>query len=362
MQIVLESWQKHQGEWKYFNGNEIGILLTAYGLKKLKNQGKLTKDSTIIKTAVTSSLIAEIAKQSDVNCIGDLLVGFKYVGNVMNKLESEGIIDSFVLGTEESHGFLMGNYARDKDGAAPAVWLAELAAELKAEGKTLFDYLNEVYEEYGYCYNYLTEIRLPGATGMDQISTIQSTLRKDPPKKIGEYDVVKFIDFWDGDPQPHLSKTDTSSRNVLRFIMSTPERTKSMMITVRPSGTEPKIKMYFETFGEPTSEDIEEEKARIEKITHDFEKVFFTDCYKILGVEFPERGFLLFWQLPLKDKLKYFDIEDDLAALKDVDESTRRSKMEGMLEFLGADPVQKVNKAFKAKYGKDLEKYLEIKN
>ncbi|MBL0712249.1 MAG: phospho-sugar mutase, partial [Desulfosarcina sp.] len=127
----------HHGEWVFLNGNQIGILLTHYGIQKMKAAGSLTTDSAIIKTDVTTSLIATIAEAHGVNCIGDLLVGFKYIGEEMNKLEAEGRMEGFILGTEESHGYLMGNYARDKDAAGAAIWIAEQAAELKQGGKTL---------------------------------------------------------------------------------------------------------------------------------------------------------------------------------------------------------------------------------
>ena len=118
-------------------------------------------------------------------------------------------MDGFILGTEESHGYLMGNYARDKDAAGAAVWLAEYAAELKRSGRTLVDELDRIYADYGYCHNYLTEIRLLGATGMDQIQHIMDHLRQHMVETFGEFGVQSKRDRWEGDPQPHLSRTDT---------------------------------------------------------------------------------------------------------------------------------------------------------
>ncbi|MFW6312150.1 MAG: phospho-sugar mutase [Nanoarchaeota archaeon] len=111
---------KHIGNWEYLNGNEIGILLSEYGIDKFK-KNKKDSGNVIVKTIVTTSMIQKICEENGVECIGDLLVGFKYIGEKMNELEKQGRIDNFILGTEESHGFLMGNYARDKDGAAGAV-------------------------------------------------------------------------------------------------------------------------------------------------------------------------------------------------------------------------------------------------
>jgi phosphoglucomutase len=169
---------RHGGGWEFLNGNEIGIVLSEYGIGQLREKGRLTDTRVIIKTEVTSSLIDTIATENGVQCIGDLLVGFKYIGERMNRLEAEGRQGDFILGTEESHGFLMGNYARDKDAAGAAVWLAELASRLKADGRSLVDYLTGIYAKYGYCHNYLTEIRLLGAKGIGRIKKIMDHLRE----------------------------------------------------------------------------------------------------------------------------------------------------------------------------------------
>ena len=150
----------HRGEWVFLTGNEIAILLAGYAIGKLRAAGRLTPQRVIVKTDVTSALIDTMARANGIACIGDLLVGFKYVGEQMNRLEQAGRIGDFIFGAEESHGYLTGAYARDKDAAGAVVWLAEHAAELKQRGKTLVDALDESYAAYGYCHNYLTEIRL----------------------------------------------------------------------------------------------------------------------------------------------------------------------------------------------------------
>ena len=353
---------RHDGEWRFLNGNEIGIVLAEYAIGQYRQQGQLTNDHVIIKTEVTSSLIETIAAENEIQCIGDLLVGFKYIGERMNRLEADGRQADFILGTEESHGFLMGNYARDKDAAGAAVWLAELASRLKADGRTLVDYLDAIYAKYGYCHNYLTEIRLLGAKGIGQIKSIMAHLRDKQIATIGDFNVAEKIDRWRGDPQPHLSATDTSSRNVLVLKLDDVPGTRSVRITVRPSGTEPKFKIYIEVLGRPFDPaDILTAKQQIVDIQVRLERAFMAYCYDILGVAFPERGFLLFWQLPLDDKLKYFKIEDDLAALRDIaDTDQRRTRLDETLAFLGANPVQKVDKAFTARYGSGLLAYLDI--
>ena len=353
---------RHKGEWKFLNGNEIGIVLAEYAIDQYRKKGRLTKKNVIVKTEVTASLIDTIAAENGIECIGDLLVGFKYIGERMNRLEAEGRQGDFILGTEESHGFLMGNYARDKDAAGAAVWLAELTSQLKADGRTLVDFLNDIYAKYGYCHNYLTEIRLLGAKGIGRIKKIMEHLRENEIPMVGDFKVAEKIDRWKGEPQPHLSRTDTSSRNVLILTLENQPETRSIRITVRPSGTEPKFKIYIEGLGRPFDlATIESAKAKIVGIQERLERAFMAYCYGILGVDFPERGFLLFWQLPLDDKLKYFEIEEKIAGLKAIaDTGERKRQLAGLLEFLGANPTQKVDRAFSARYGEGIMAYIDL--
>lgn len=349
---------KHNEKFEFLNGNEIGIILTQYVIDKKK--GKIPGKGIVIKTHVTSSLIARIAEQNDTTCIGDLLVGFKYIGDLMNQLEKEDKIDNFLFGAEESHGFLAGNYVRDKDAVVPAIWLSELAGELKDQGKTLVDYLRHIYSKYGYFRSYLTEIRLPGAEGMEQIQLIQKTLKENPPKQIGRFELDHVEDWMDR--LPILSETDKVAKSGMVFYFKPVTTTSSIRVTVRPSGTEPKSKMYFEIGSEPFSEEkYDAIKQNIENIRIEFEQAFMKACYKTLGIDFPDRGFLLFWQLPLKDKLHYFEVEPEIAKLKsEPDKSARQEKLTKLIEFLGADPIKKMDDAFKAKYKDGVAKYLEL--
>ena len=281
----------------------------------------------------------------------------------MNKIEKEGNIDDFIFGAEESHGYLTGNYARDKDAACAAIWLCEHAAELKKQQKTLLDDLNDIYSTYGYCHNYLTEIRLLGAKGMEQISLIMDHLRDTKIESFDNFRVKERLDRRRGDPQPHLSKTDTSARNMLIYYIDDLPQTAGIKLTVRPSGTEPKIKMYFEVIGKPCNLDnLADEKTKIVGIRQELEKTFMQYCYQLLEVDFPDRGFLLFWQLPLDDKLKYFEIEDKIVNLKNISDAlTRKNELDKLLLFLGANPVEKVDNAFREKYSVGILEYLDLK-
>ena len=149
---------------------------------------------------------------------------------------------------------------------------------------------------------------------------------------------------------------------MLIYHMEDTPDTTGMRVTVRPSGTEPKIKMYFEVSGKPFKiKNIDPEKERIINIREDLEKSVMQYCYHLLDVDFPDRGFLLFWQLPLNDKLKYFEIEDEITRLKSVaDKNERKEKLFERLQFLGANPIEKVDKAFKEKYKKGILAYLGL--
>lgn len=348
---------KHNGDWVFLNGNEIAVIFTEYIIGKRPNE---KNKGVIIKTAVTTDLMREMCEKNNIHIVGDLLVGYKYVGEEMNKLEKQGKIDDVILSCEESHGYLIGTYARDKDGAAPAIIFSEIAAELKKQVKTVVDYLQGVYAKYGYFRNYLTEIRLPGAEGKAKIDQIQDELRKNPPQLFGRFRVEESFDYQS--LKPILSETDFLSKNMLRFNFEPVEGTLAIKVTVRPSGTEPKIKMYFE-IGSETFEvsKFDKTKADIEAILHELEKDFMQACYQIIGVDFPDRGFLLFWQLPLQSKLRYFEIEQELSELKDVsNKEERQKKLDEMLKFLGSDPLEKIDKAFIAKYNASIKEYLDI--
>ncbi len=352
----------HRGQWLFLTGNEIAILLANYAIDQLRAAGRLSAQRVIVKTDVTTALIDAMARENHITCVGDLLVGFKYVAEEMNKLESAGRGSDFIFGCEESHGYLTGTYARDKDAAGAAVWIAEYAAGLKRRGQTLVDALDEIYSAYGYCHNYLTEIRLLGAKGMEQIAAIMDHFRAQTVERFGDFTVAEKVDRWQGAPQPHLSETDTSARNVIIFRLRNVAETTGLRVTVRPSGTEPKIKMYFELVGKPCRPaDLAAAKQALVDVRLQLEKTFMRYCYGLIGVDFPERGFLLFWQLPLKDKLRYFEIEDDIVRLKDIPERTTRSeKLNSLLKFLGANPVQKVDNAFKARFGSGIQDHLGL--
>lgn len=349
---------KQNDDWIFLDGHQIATILSEYVVQKRKHEFK--GNEVIIKTSVTTGLVKEICEQNNIGIIGDLLVGYKYIADEMNKLEREGKIGGVLFSCEESNGYLAGDYSRDKDAVTPAIWLSELLAEQKKEGKGLIDYLDDIYVKYGYFKNYLTEVRMLGAMGHEKIHKIQAALRSDHPNSFGEFEIDELEDCQLR--KPIVSETDRRSKDMLIFHLKPKGLAMSLRVTIRPSGTEPKIKMYFEIGTGPMDPDeLVNVRSEIDQMMMDLEKAVMLHCFNIIDVDFPERGFLLFWQLPLDDKMKYFEIETEIEGLRDIaDLSDRKKALLDLISFLGADPVEKMDKAFKAKYKMSVLEYLDI--
>lgn len=222
------------GDYKTLTGNQTGALLVEYILRARSESGKLPKDGVVIKTIVTTELAAKIAKSYGIECMS-LLTGFKYIGEKMTEF-TEKKNHTFLIGFEESYGYLVGNHARDKDGVVATMLIAEMAAYYRNMGKTLYDALMEIYEKYGFYAERTVSFTMPGKDGMARMSEILKNLRKSPVKSAIGLDVVKVTDF-------EYDKTGLPKSNVLKYELSDG---KTYFI-VRPSGTEPKIKLYIGT-------------------------------------------------------------------------------------------------------------------
>ena len=225
------------GDFKALTGNQTGALLVEYILRARKESGKLAKNGVVIKTIVTTELAADIAKSYGIECLS-LLTGFKYIGEKMTEF-SEKKNHTFLIGFEESYGYLVGNYARDKDGVVATMLIAEMAAYYKNQGKTLYDALMDIYAKYGFYAEKTVSFTMPGKDGMAKMSEIMLNLRKSPIKSAIGLDVVKAIDYENGD-------TGLPKANVLKYELSDG---KTYFI-IRPSGTEPKIKLYLGTISD----------------------------------------------------------------------------------------------------------------
>lgn len=250
---------------KFMSGNEVGEVMVYFMLSKLKEQDKLLQNGLVLETFVTSSLIADISRSFGVRVIDDLLVGFKFIGEIIEKLENK---DDFIFAAEESLGYLAGTFVRDKDGAIASLILAELVSWLKDQGKTLVDYQSEIYQKYGYYKNILAPIELKGKTGKQKIHAIMSELRNNPPTELAGMSVYEVIDRLDPELRlPEKYKVGKTG-DQLTFLLSPDKR---WQVTARPSGTEPKIKYYIQGFGE-VDNDLEKVMDEVDKKTKEVEQ------------------------------------------------------------------------------------------
>jgi phosphoglucomutase/phosphomannomutase len=243
------------GGWRFLNGNEIAALLTHFKLGKLAQQGCLPRAPIVIRTEVTTSLVSRIARHFKAQVVEDLQVGFKFIANVLWHLEQSGRFEDvrgtpedFVIASEESHGILVTPKIRDKDAGGAALLLAELALDQKRQRRTVLDYLESLWRQFGYFRNEGVPVVMTGIMGKENIARMLEALRKTPPKKIAGLSVTSFKDFRDpnGPLGPIKGETDAAGRNLLVFQLG--EKAK---VVLRPSGTEPKAKSYIEVCSDP---------------------------------------------------------------------------------------------------------------
>ncbi|MBR4173573.1 MAG: phospho-sugar mutase, partial [Clostridia bacterium] len=244
-----------KGDFKALTGNQTGALLVEYILRARQESGKLPKDGVVIKTIVTTELASAISKSYGIESMS-LLTGFKYIGEKMTEF-SEKKNHTFLIGFEESYGYLVGNHARDKDGVVATMLIAEMAAYYQNQGKTLYDALIDIYKKYGFYAEKTVSFTMPGKDGMAKMSEILVNLRKSPIKSAAGFDVVKVTDY-------EHDETGLPKSNVLKYELSD---NKTYFI-VRPSGTEPKIKLYIGTI----ADSMESGTAFIESLVEDVKK------------------------------------------------------------------------------------------
>lgn len=222
------------------NGNQTAAIITYYLLTLWNKKGKLTGNEFIVKTIVTSELICDIAKKYKVECY-DVLTGFKWIAEIIRNNEGK---KTFIGGGEESYGFMIGDFVRDKDAVATCVMMAEISAWATNLGKTLFELLIDIYYEFGFYKENLISITKKGKAGAEEIQKMMENFRNNPPKEINKSNVMMIKDYLAGKAKDLVNNTESEiklpSSNVLQFF--TADGTK---ISMRPSGTEPKIKFYF---------------------------------------------------------------------------------------------------------------------
>lgn len=235
------------GKLVLMSGNEVGAMLLNYILSQKKEKGLLSDNSIAVKSFVSTDLAEVIAKKY--NCkFKNLLTGFKYIGELVTNLEAEGRASDFVMGFEESYGYLAGTHARDKDAVVASMLICEMAAYYKTKNMNLVDVMESLYEEFGFYANVVESYTFEGASGMEKMASIMDGLRANAPSKIAGYDVVSVSDY-------EASKTvfangradekiELPKSNVLAYGL-----TDGNKLIVRPSGTEPKIKAYITAVG-----------------------------------------------------------------------------------------------------------------
>jgi phosphoglucomutase len=232
--------KNNQGEFQLLNGNQTAVLLIHYLLEQWKANNKINKANYIVKTIVTTDLIDDIAREFNIDCF-NTLTGFKWIADIIGKLEGDR---EFIVGGEESYGYMVGESVRDKDAVASCAILAELVAFCKQNGQTLFDRLISIYQQYGYYRESLISITKPGKSGAEEIQQIMRNLRQNPPESFAGSRVIKINDYQSSESKNIISQEteaiDLPKSNVLQFF--TEDGSK---VSARPSGTEPKIKFYI---------------------------------------------------------------------------------------------------------------------
>lgn len=264
---------RHGDEAVYLSGNQAFALAAEYVLSRMAGRGELTPNHYIAKTIVTTDMARVIADYYNVKTYGDMLVGFKYIGRLI--LEKEGSDEKFVIGGEESYGLLKGTYARDKDGAVGALPLAEYAAELKLQGKTLWDALIELFEKYGLYIERLDTLQYPGADGFQKMQEIMNSLRAEAPEQVDGEKVTAVLDYGTLERRDlatgEVTPIDCDSGNVLVYEFGDSRR----RVTIRPSGTEPKIKFYVQWYTETQNAEVDYDKycQRLENLSRELEGI-----------------------------------------------------------------------------------------
>lgn len=241
----------HNGDYVYLTGNQMGALLADYLLSNRSVSGGF-----LVRSVVSTSLVDKIAKKYGAK-VGVVLTGFKYIGDFIKNLEDSGEVHSFVLGFEESHGYLVGDYVRDKDATLASMLMLEIASQLKKQNKTLVDKLNEIYAEFGYFDHKTLVYKFEGSEGNEKMQKIMKMLTEKHPVKFGVLNVIKVRDYSKG-----VGKLPKAS--MVEF-----ELERGARIIIRPSGTEPVIKVYI-----TLSETKQKNEVQLKKLQIALEKMF----------------------------------------------------------------------------------------
>ena len=230
------------GSYELVSGNEVGVLLLDYICEGRIEKGTMPKNAVAVKSLVSTPLADAVAANYGVE-MRNVLTGFKWIGDQIARLEAAGEVERFILGFEESYGYLAGPYVRDKDAIIGSMLICEMAAYYRSIGSSIKERLEAIYAKYGRYLNKVDSFEFPGLSGMDKMAGIMDSLRNNPPAEIGGYTVTKVVDY----KKPE--QTGLPAANVLIYTLE-----GGATVVVRPSGTEPKIKTYFTTLGKDLAE------------------------------------------------------------------------------------------------------------
>ena len=258
--------KEDNGEYKVLSGNQVGVLLSEYMLNARKIEGILSPKDTLIKTIVTTEMTARVAEAYGAQLM-NVLTGFKYIGEKIEEFEQTGS-NNFVLGFEESFGYLSGGFVRDKDAVIASVLIAEMALYYKMEGKNLAQALNDLFEKYGFYREELVSIQMEGKDGQEKIAEMITTLRNNPPKEVSGVKINVVEDYKLSTRNNTVANTteviNLPKSNVLKFILE-----DNSWFVIRPSGTEPKVKIYASVVGK----DAEDAAAKSGKFVQDIKTI-----------------------------------------------------------------------------------------
>ncbi|OGY28266.1 MAG: hypothetical protein A2Z42_01830 [Candidatus Woykebacteria bacterium RBG_19FT_COMBO_43_10] len=234
---------KDSNELQYLTANEIATAMLHFILSLMKEKGELKKENLYIKIYLSTTLATDIAKDFGISYVDDLLVGYKWIGQVVEKMENP---EDFVFSFEDTCGYCRGDFIRDKDSAIAALTAAEMVSWLKDQNKTITQYLDEIYQKYGYYRNVLYQVEVVGKEGFEDIEKLYKAFRADPPKEFAGLKVLKIVDRLDpklADPEKYIAGV---TGDEITFILSPDERIR---LSTRPSGTQPQFKYYLQTYG-----------------------------------------------------------------------------------------------------------------
>ncbi|MBR2861316.1 MAG: phospho-sugar mutase [Clostridia bacterium] len=255
----------HNGEQVLISGNEMGVLMLDYICRTRTQNGTMPKNPVAVKTIVTTAMVDQITNNYNVK-LESVLTGFKFIGGVIASLEEQNRVEDYILGFEESYGYLLGEHVRDKDAVSAVMLICDMTAYYKAQGKTLIDVLNELFDKYGYFQNKTVSYAFEGASGMEKMASIMEKLRSNPPKEVAGAKIIEISDYKLSVTKNENGETPIllPKSNVLSYKLD-----DGCQFIARPSGTEPKLKIYIFAKAESTEKAV----ARVAELKADLDKI-----------------------------------------------------------------------------------------